>query len=106
MKIKKGDKVIVVAGKDKGTVGEVIAAFPRVNKVVVEGVNIAKKHEKPNATNEDGGIVSKEMPIHVSNVMLYDNKAKARSRIGFKEEKGEKVRVYKKSGQVVKGAKK
>lgn len=106
MKIKKGDKVIVVAGKDKGTVGEVIAAFPRVNKVVVEGVNIAKKHEKPNATNEDGGIVSKEMPINVSNVMLYDSKTKKGTRVGFKEEKGVKTRVSKKSGQVVKGAKK
>ena len=106
MKIKKNDKVIVITGKDKGVVGEVLAVFPKDNKVIVEGVNVAKKHEKPNAYNEDGGIVSKEMPIHVSNVMLYDNKAKARSRIGFKEEKGEKVRVYKKSGQVVKGAKK
>ena len=106
MKIKKNDKVIVITGKDKGTVGEVIAVFPKDNKVVVEGVNIAKKHEKPNAMNEDGGIVSKEMPIDASNVMLYDNKAKKGSRVGFKEEKNEKVRVYKKSGQVVKGAKK
>ena len=106
MKIKKGDKVIVVAGKDKGVIGEVIAVSPRTSKVVVEGVNVAKKHEKPNAMNEDGGIVSKEMPIHVSNVMLYDSKAKKGSRVGFKDEKGVKTRVYKKSGQVVKGAKK
>ena len=88
MKIKKGDKVIVIAGADKGTVGEVVAVFPKANKIIVEGVNVAKKHEKPNATNEDGGIVNKEMPINVSNVMLYDSKAKKGSRIGFKEEKG------------------
>ena len=65
MKIKKGDKVIVIAGADKGTVGEVVAVFPKANKVIVEGVNVAKKHEKPNAVNEDGGIVNKEMPINV-----------------------------------------
>ena len=106
MKIKKGDKVIVIAGADKGTVGEVVAVFPKANKVIVEGVNVAKKHEKPNAVNEDGGIVNKEMPINVSNVMLYDSKAKKGSRIGFKDEKGVKTRYYKKSGQVVKGAKK
>ena len=106
MKVKKSDKVIVIAGKDKGAVGEVIAVFPRENKVVVEGVNIAKKHEKPNNVNPDGGIVSKEVPIDASNVMLYDGKSKAGSRVGFKEEKGAKVRYYKKSGQTVKGAKK
>ena len=106
MKIRKGDKVIVVAGEDKGTVGEVVAVFPKTNKLIVEGVNVAKKHEKPSATNEDGGIVNKEMPINASNVMLYDSKAKAGSRVGYKDEKGVKTRVYKKSGQVVKGAKK
>ncbi len=106
MKVKKSEKVIVIAGKDKGAVGEVIAVFPRENKVVVEGVNIAKKHEKPNNVNPDGGIVSKEVPIDASNVMLYDGKSKAGSRVGFKEEKGAKVRYYKKSGQTVKGAKK
>ncbi len=106
MKIKKGDKVIVIAGKDKGTVGEVMAVSPRLGKVVVEGVNIVKHAEKPNNVNPDGGIVNKEMPIDASNVMLYDNKAKKGSRVGFKEEKGKKVRYYKKSQQVVKEAKK
>ncbi|MBQ1478069.1 MAG: 50S ribosomal protein L24 [Erysipelotrichaceae bacterium] len=106
MKIKKGDKVIVIAGKDKGTVGEVMAVSPRLGKVVVEGVNIVKHAEKPNNVNPDGGIVNKEMPIDASNVMLYDNKAKKGSRVGFKEEKGKKVRYYKKSQQAVKEAKK
>ena len=106
MKIKKGDKVKVIAGADKGTVAEVIAVFPRTNKVVVEGVNVAKKHEKPSNSNPDGGIVSKEVPIDASNVMLYDSKAKDITRVGFKEEKGQKVRVAKKSGTIVKGGKK
>ena len=106
MKIKKGDKVKVVAGSDKGTVAEVIAVFPKKNQVVVEGVNVAKKHQKPNNENPDGGIVSKEVPIDASNVMLYDSKAKKITRVGFREEKGQKVRVAKKSNTTVKGGKK
>jgi len=106
MKIKKGDKVQVIAGKDKGTVAEVQAVLPKSNRVIVEGVNVAKKHQKPNNANPDGGIVNKEMPINASNVMLYDSKAKKVSRVGYKDEKGTKTRVYKKSGTAVKGAKK
>lgn len=78
MKIKKGDKVQVIAGQDKGTVGEVKAVFPKTNKVVVEGVNVRKKHQKPNQINPDGGIVDKEMPIDVSNVKLDEGKKKAK----------------------------
>ena len=74
MKIKKGDKVQVIAGQDKGTVGEVKAVFPKTNKVVVEGVNVRKKHQKPNQINPDGGIVDKEMPIDASNVKLDEGK--------------------------------
>ena len=106
MKIKKGDKVKVISGHDKGTIGEVIAVLPSKDKVVVEGVNIAKKALKPTQANPDGGIIEKEMPIHVSNVMAYDAKAKTASRIGYKEEKGVKVRYYKKYGTVIKGGKK
>ena len=106
MKVKKGDKVIVISGADKGTVGEVMAVSPKLGKVVVEGVNVRKHAEKPNNVNPDGGIINKEMPIDASNVMLYDNKSKKGSRIGYKEEKGKKVRYYKKSQQVVKEAKK
>ena len=74
MKIKKGDKVQVIAGDDKGVIGEVVAVLPKSNRVIVEGVNVNKKHEKPNNTNPDGGIVNKEMPINVSNVKLTDDK--------------------------------
>ena len=102
MKIKKGDKVKVITGHYKGTVGDVISVLPREDKVIVEGVNLVKKHTKPNNTNPDGGIIEKEMPIHVSNVMAYDSKAKKTSKIGTKEEKGKKVRVYKKTGAVIK----
>ena len=76
MKIKKGDKVKVIAGDDKGVVAEVVAALPRSNRVIVEGVNVVKKHEKPSNANLDGGIVNKELPISVSNVKLVDDKKK------------------------------
>lgn len=76
MKIKKGDKVKVITGYDKGVIGEVTAVIPKDEKVVVEGVNLMKKHLKPTQANPDGGIVEKEAPIHVSNVMLYDAKSK------------------------------
>ena len=102
MKIKKGDKVKVITGAYKGTVAEVIKAMPKENKVIVEGVNIVKKHQKPTQANPDGGIIEKEAPIHVSNVMAYDTKAKKASRIGYKEEKGKKVRVLKKTGATMK----
>ena len=106
MKIKKGDKVKVITGSDKGTIGEVVAVIPAKNKVIVEGVNVAKVSQKPSQANPDGGIISKEMPIDASNVMLYDSKSKKASRVGFREEKGEKVRFFKKSGTTVKGGKK
>lgn len=102
MKIKKGDKVQVITGADKGTVAEVIKAIPTKNMVVVEGVNMKKKHLKPTQQNPDGGITEFEAPIHVSNVMAYDAKAKKASRIAYKEEKGKKVRVYVKTGATVK----
>ena len=76
MKIKKGDKVKVITGHYKGTIGEVLVALPKENKVIVEGVNLVKKHMKPTQANPDGGIIEKEAPIHVSNVMAYDAKAK------------------------------
>ena len=106
MRIKKGDKVKVIAGHYKGTIGEVLRVLPKEDKVVVEGVNIVKKTLKPTQANPDGGIMDKEMPIHVSNVMIYDPKAKSASRVGYREEKGVKVRYYKKSGTTIKGGKK
>ncbi|MFV0379697.1 MAG: 50S ribosomal protein L24 [Anaerorhabdus sp.] len=106
MKIKKGDKVKVITGHYKGTIGEVTAVFPKKEKVIVEGVNMIKKTVKPSQVNPDGGITEMEAPIHVSNVMIYDSKAKAVSRVGYKVEKDEKIRVYKKSGKEIKGGKK
>ena len=108
MKIKTGDTVKVISGHYKGTVSEVKAVDPKNNKVIVEGVNMIKKSLKPSQQNPEGGIIEKEAPIDASNVMLYDKKAKAASRVGFKfNEKGEKKRVFKKSGEEVdKGGKK
>ena len=102
MRIKKGDKVKVITGAYKGTIGEVTKAFPKEYKVIVEGVNMVKKHLRPTQQNPDGGIVEKEAKIHVSNVMLYDEKAKQASRVKYEMKDGKKVRVYKKSGAEVK----
>ena len=79
MKIKKGDKVKVIAGDDKGVVAEVLAALPRSNRVIVEGVNVVKRHSKPSNANPDGGIINKELPISVSNVKLAETKKAKKS---------------------------
>ncbi|MGX8835488.1 50S ribosomal protein L24 [Amedibacillus sp. YH-ame6] len=107
MKIKKGDKVQVITGAYKGTIAEVTKVFPKEDKVIVEGVNMVKKHQKPTQQNPDGGIIEKEAPIHVSNVMAYDSKAKKASRVGYEikeDKKGnkDKVRVFKKTSAEVK----
>lgn len=107
MKIKKGDKVQVMTGAYKGTVGEVLVAFPKENKVIVEGVNIVKKHVKPSQADPEGGIKEKEAKIHVSNLALYDEKAKEAGKVGYKfvEDKDgnqKKVRYFKKSGNEIK----
>ena len=101
MKIKKGDKVIVITGKDKGKTGEVTKVLVQENKVIVSGINIAKRHTKPSQESA-GGIISKEMPIHISNVAYVDPKTSKPTRLGIKVDKdGRKVRVAKKSGEVV-----
>lgn len=105
MIIKKGDKVKVITGAYKGTIGEVVKAFPKEDKVIVEGVNMVKKHQKPTQANPEGGIIEKEAKIHVSNVMLYDEKIKAASRVSIETKDGKKVRVFKKSGKEVGGKK-
>ena len=106
MKIKKGDHVLVTAGKDKGASGTVIAAYPATNKVVVEGVNMIKKNKK--VTNPggragtQGGITTQEAPIHVSNVQLVDPETKRPARVGYKiNEDGTKVRVLRPSGKEI-----
>ncbi len=97
MKLKTGDKVVVIAGKDKGKEGKINKVLRDENKVVVEGINIAKKHVKPNG-QESGSIVEMEMPIHASNVMIVDPKTKKGTRVGHNIDKnGKKIRVSKKS---------
>lgn len=98
-KIKKGDTVKVITGKDKDKEGKVISVDKKNNKVLVEGINKITKHEKPSAANQNGGIVQKEAPIDASNVM-YVHKGKA-TRIGFKIEKGKKVRFAKSTGDII-----
>lgn len=101
MHVKKGDKVQVISGKDKGKQGVILAAYPKKNRVLVEGVNIVKKHSKPSQANPQGGIISQEAPIHVSNVMPLDPKTNTPTRVGYQVIDGKKVRVAKKSGQVL-----
>lgn len=101
LKIKKGDKVQVVTGKNKGKVGDVLKVFPSENRVIVSGVNLVKKHTKPSQTSE-GGIIQKELPIHVSNVSHVDPKTNEITKIGYKTlEDGKKVRFAKKSGEII-----
>ena len=101
LKLKKGDKVIVVAGKNKGNTGEIIKVYPDKNRVMVRGINIVKRHTKPTQNNA-GGIVEKEGTIHISNIAYLDEKENKPSRLGFKIlEDGRKVRMSKKSGEVI-----
>lgn len=101
LKVKKGDKVQVITGKNKGKVGEIIKVFPSENRVIVSGVNLAKKHTKPSQTSE-GGIIQKELPIHVSNVSHIDPKTNEITKVGYKTlEDGKKVRFAKKSGEII-----
>ncbi|MCZ6594967.1 MAG: 50S ribosomal protein L24 [Bacteroidetes bacterium] len=101
LKIKSGDKVIVIAGDHKGIEGNVLRMLLDKNKAIVEGVNIVKKHEKPSAANPQGGITEKEAPIHISNLSLLDPKSGEATRVGYRMEDGKKVRFAKKSNQVL-----
>jgi large subunit ribosomal protein L24 len=101
-KIKKGDKVVVLSGKDKGKTGTVSRVLPKDGKVVVSGVNTVKRHQRPTQMNA-GGIEEKDAPIHVSNVALVDPKSGEPTRVGFQIKDGKKVRVAKKSGEVIDG---
>ncbi len=101
LKIKKGDTVKVITGKNKGKVGDVIKVFPTENRVIVSGVNLVKKHTKPSQTSE-GGIIQKELPIHVSNVSHVDPKTGEVTKVGYKTLKdGKKVRFARKSGEII-----
>jgi large subunit ribosomal protein L24 len=101
LKIKTGDTVRVVAGDHKGSEGKVITVNREKNKAIVEGINMVSKHEKPSAKNPQGGIVKKEAPIHISNLSLIDSKSGETTRVGFEVRDGKKVRVSKKSNEVI-----
>lgn len=101
LKIKKGDEVVVIAGRDKGKKGSILRVIPDENRVVVAGINVAKRHQRPDRSSA-GGIINKEMPIHVSNVALADPKTGKPTRVGYKTlSDGKKVRVAKRSGEVI-----
>jgi len=101
-KLKKGDKVVVIAGKDKGKRGEITSVLPDEGRAVVQGVNLVKRHTRPTQANA-GGIVTKEAAIQLSNLMIEDPKDGAPTRVGFKVLDGKKVRFAKKSGEVING---
>jgi large subunit ribosomal protein L24 len=102
-KIRKGDKVVVLSGKDKGRTGEVVRAMPKEGKVIVSGVNVHARHRKPSQVNPQGGIERKEAPLHVSNVAIADPKTGAPTRVRFEQRDGKKVRVAAKSGELIHG---
>lgn len=107
MKIRKNDMVMVVAGNDRGKTGKVLKVFPKKSRVIVEGINLRKRHTKPNQKNPQGGILEKESPIHVSNVMILDPKSNEPTRLGSRiildEKTGKKkiARVAKASGEMI-----
>ena len=101
LKLKKGDEVIVIAGKDKGKTGKITKMQPDILKVIVSGVNKVKKHQKPD-NNQAGGIIEKEMPIHISNLAFFDTTLKKGVRVGFKfDQKNKKIRINKSSGKTI-----
>ena len=101
MRIKKGDKVVVIAGSEKGKEGTITKVLPKEEKVIIAGINMVKKHVKPNQSEPEGKITEKEAPIHVSNVALVDPKAKVATKVRYEVKDGKKVRVAKKSSTVI-----
>jgi len=99
-KIRKGDKVVVLSGKDKGRTGEVLRVMPKDDKAIVRGVNVVLRHQKQTQSQE-GGIIRKEAPIHLSNLAVADPKDGKPTRVGFETRDGKKVRVAKRSGEVI-----
>ncbi len=102
-KIKKGDRVVVLAGKDKGRQGEVLKVMPKEDRVVVGGVNMVKRHTRPTQADPQGGIRHKEASLHISNVAFADPKSGEPTRVGFRMDGDKKVRFAKKSGEVING---
>ena len=101
-KIKKGDRVIVLSGKDKGRTGDVVRAMPKEGKVIVSGINVHARHRKPSQTNPQGGIERKEAPLHISNVAIATADGKP-TQVRFEERDGKKVRVAAKTGELIHG---
>ena len=102
MHVRKGDTVKVIAGKDKGTIGEVVGTNAKTSQVIVQGVNVKTKHVKPQQEGESGQILTQEFPIHSSNVMLYSTKQKVASRVAYSfTDDGRKVRMLKKTGEII-----
>ena len=102
-KIRKGDTVVVLSGKDKGKTGEVVRAMPKEDKVIVSGVNVAVRHRTPTQANPQGGLERREAPLHVSKVAVADPKTGKATRVRFEERDGKKVRVAVKSGELING---
>ena len=102
-KIKKGDRVVVLAGRDKGRQGEVLRVFPTEERVLVQGLNLVKRHTRPSQADPQGGIKTKEAPLHISNVAFVDPKSGEPTRVGFRMDGDRKVRFAKKSGEVIDG---
>ena len=103
VKIKKGDRVVVLSGKDKGRHGEVVKSMPKEGKVIVSGVNVAARQRKPSQANPQGGIERREAALHVSKVALEDPKTGKPTRVRFEERDGKKVRVAARSGELING---
>lgn len=101
MFVKKGDTVKIIAGDHKGETGEILQVLPKENKVIVEDINVVKKHQRPAGYGQEGGIVEEEAAIDASNVQLVDPETEESSRVGYKEEDGKKVRYFKKSGNTL-----
>jgi len=101
-KIKKGDRIVVLTGKDKGRQGSVLQVFPKESRVLVEGLNMVQRHTRPSQLDPQGGIKNKEAPIHVSNVAVVDSQGKP-TRVGFRVEGDKKVRFAKTTGEVING---
>ncbi|MGY6709867.1 MAG: 50S ribosomal protein L24 [Rhizobiaceae bacterium] len=101
-KIRKGDKVVILAGKDKGRTGEVVKVMPKDDKALVRGINMIVRHQRQSA-NQEGGIIRKEAPIHLSNIAIADPKDGKPTRVGFEVRDGGKVRIAKRSGEVING---
>lgn len=103
LKIKKGDQVVIIAGKDKGKSGNVKAVYPKALKLIVEGMNISSRHTKPTQAKPQGGKIDKEMPIHYSNVLVVDPKVSLPTRIGYDfSNDGKKIRISKRSKEIIK----